>query len=72
VVRDNGVGIDEKEQANIFRMFTRSSSQSTGSGLGLFVTGEIVKKLGGQISLQSQPGKGTQVSIRIPSQADQP
>lgn len=72
VVRDNGVGIDEKEQADIFRMFTRSSSQSTGSGLGLFVTGEIVKKLGGQISLQSQPGKGTQVSIRIPSQADQP
>ncbi len=66
VVRDNGVGMEEQEQENIFRMFTKSSSQSTGSGLGLFVTGEIIKKLGGQIDLQSQPGKGTQVSVQIP------
>jgi PAS domain S-box-containing protein len=67
VVRDNGVGMSEGEQAEVFRMFSRSSSQSTGSGLGLFVTGEIVKKLDGHISLQSEPGKGTQVTVRLPS-----
>jgi len=66
VIQDNGIGITQEDQATIFRMFTRSSTQSTGSGLGLFVTGEIIKKLGGHVSLQSQPGKGTQVSIQIP------
>ena len=48
-------------------MFTRSSSQSIGSGLGLFVAHEVIKKLGGHIAVQSQEGKGTQVSIHIPS-----
>lgn len=67
VVRDNGVGMSEGEQAEVFRMFSRSSAQSTGSGLGLFVTGEIVKKLYGHISRQSEPGKGTQVTVRLPS-----
>jgi PAS domain S-box-containing protein len=67
VVRDNGVGMGEAEQAHLFGMFAKSSAQSTGSGLGLFVTGEIIKKLGGRISLQSQGGQGTQVSIQIPS-----
>jgi signal transduction histidine kinase len=67
LVRDNGLGIEADKLSTLFQMFTKSSSQSAGSGLGLFVTGEIVKKLGGNISLQSQPGKGTQVSIYIPS-----
>ncbi len=67
VVRDNGVGMGEAERAHLFGMFTKSSAQSTGSGLGLFVTGEIIKKLGGHISLQSQQGHGTQVSVRIPN-----
>ncbi len=66
VVRDNGIGIAEEMLSTLFQMFTKSSSQSAGSGLGLFVTGEIVKKLGGRISLQSQEGKGTQVSILMP------
>ncbi len=67
VVRDNGVGMSQAEQAEAFQMFGRSSSQSTGSGLGLFITGEIVKKLDGYIVLQSEPGKGTQVTVRLPS-----
>jgi hypothetical protein len=66
-VRDNGVGMSQAEQAEAFQMFGRSSSQSTGSGLGLFITGEIVKKLDGYIVLQSEPGKGTQVTVRLPS-----
>jgi|GEM_PF-1177657 len=67
VVRDNGVGMGQEEQAKLFGLFTKSSTQSTGSGLGLFVTGEIIKKLGGRISVQSQEGQGTQVSIQIPA-----
>jgi PAS domain S-box-containing protein len=67
VVRDNGVGIAEENQSAVFRMFTRSSAQSTGSGLGMYIVKQTVEKLGGRISLQSQAGKGTQVSIQIPN-----
>jgi signal transduction histidine kinase len=67
VVEDNGVGIAEENLDDVFRMFTRSSEQSTGSGLGMYIVKQTVERLGGRISLQSREGKGTQVSVQIPN-----
>ncbi len=64
---DNGIGIAEEQQHNIFNMFTRASEQSEGSGLGLFIVKEIVHKLEGSLSVSSEPGKGSIFTFTIPN-----
>lgn len=70
VVRDQGRGIDPKEQKKVFRMFyrgRRNGESLPGSGLGLFIVRAIVWRHKGQIWLQSEgPGRGTAVHIRLP------
>jgi len=61
---DNGTGIDERTQAQIFDAFF--STKPGGSGLGLPTTRKIVEAHGGQIGVQSEPGKGTQITIELP------
>ncbi|HEX3934568.1 MAG TPA: HAMP domain-containing sensor histidine kinase [Puia sp.] len=68
-VRDNGIGIDSENQEKVFNMFYRVSSQSIGSGLGLYIVKETVEKLHGAIELQSEPGKGSEFSIQLPNLA---
>jgi signal transduction histidine kinase/ligand-binding sensor domain-containing protein len=65
-VIDNGVGIEEERQRRIFEMFYRATDRSNGSGLGLFIVHEIVQKLGGEISVQSQYGQGSKFSFTLP------
>lgn len=69
-VKDNGIGIPEKEQKFIFERFYRvdkaRNSKIPGSGLGLALTRDIVRVLSGQISLVSQPGKGSQFIVTLP------
>lgn len=64
---DNGIGIEKKYQPRVFEMFYRATDQKPGSGLGLYIVKEAVQKLGGEVSLQSEAGKGTKVSVRIPN-----
>jgi CheY-like chemotaxis protein len=66
LVKDNGIGISEDEQKRLFGRFAQasSSSQYCGSGLGLYISNEIAKMMGGSITLQSQIGKGTEVIFR--------
>ncbi len=64
---DNGEGIPLEHQKNVFKMFYRASERSQGSGLGLFIIKEIVKKLNGKIKLESVPNQGTTFSISIPN-----
>jgi signal transduction histidine kinase len=47
-------------------MFFRASTESIGTGLGLYIVNEIVHKLGGNISLLSEPGNGTSIRISLP------
>jgi signal transduction histidine kinase len=68
-VMDNGIGIDSENQEKVFNMFYRVSSQSIGSGLGLYIVKETVEKLHGAIELQSEPGKGSEFSIQLPNLA---
>ncbi|MEO7211044.1 MAG: hybrid sensor histidine kinase/response regulator [Chitinophagaceae bacterium] len=67
IIEDNGIGIQEKDLMNIFTMFFRSTSNATGLGIGLFIVQEAVSKLHGQISVQSELGKGTKFLLEIPN-----
>ena len=64
---DNGVGIAEEFQENIFKMFFRASYESKGSGLGLYIVKGTIEKLNGKISVQSRLGEGTRFYIEIPN-----
>ncbi|MTI33516.1 GAF domain-containing sensor histidine kinase [Xanthovirga aplysinae] len=66
-VSDNGQGIEKSESEKIFKMFYRASTQSIGSGLGLYIVKETVNKLNGKISLESEPGKGSTFKIDLPN-----
>lgn len=64
-VSDNGCGMDEEVRKQIFRSFF-STKGSKGTGLGLLVTQKIVQEHGGSINVNSQPGKGSTFTIRLP------
>jgi signal transduction histidine kinase len=65
-VTDNGIGIDNVYLSRIFDMFFRASENSQGSGLGLYITKQVVNKLKGTISVTSEPQKGTSFFIYLP------
>ena len=67
VVEDNGNGIHDDHKDKVFNMFYRASEQSNGSGLGLYIVKEIIKKLGGNIMLSTQLKKGSRFTIEIPN-----
>jgi len=66
-VSDNGVGISEPEQKKIFEPFHRSSTQSKGSGLGLFLVKGLIDKLKASISVCSSENHGTSFSLSMPN-----
>ena len=66
---DNGIGIEKENHEKIFNMFYRVSTQSVGSGLGIYIVKETVEKLHGVINLESEPGKGTVFNIQLPNLA---
>ena len=64
-VQDTGVGISEENMKKIFTPFFTTKPIGRGTGLGLAIIYGIVKMHRGQISLQSQPGKGTKFTITL-------
>ncbi len=66
-IEDNGVGIDEKVLPRIFEMFFRANTLSQGSGLGLYIVKETLRKLNGTISVKSELNKGTEFIVKIPN-----
>ena len=63
---DNGVGITEENQKKIFQLFFSTKAPGKGTGLGLPISQNIIKKLGGTITLDSKPGVGTNLTVRLP------
>jgi signal transduction histidine kinase len=67
IVRDTGSGIPKEIQKRIFDPFFTTKPNGKGTGLGLSVTYGIVKDHGGEISVESAPGKGTTFTIVLPT-----
>lgn len=67
IVDDNGRGIDGQYLDKIFDMFFRASEDSYGSGLGLYITKQVVEKLEGNIAVESEVNIGTTFIIKIPN-----
>lgn len=66
VVKDNGIGIKEDQLPHIFDRFYQAAHSGEGSGIGLSFTHELVKLMGGTISVESEPGRGTAFTITLP------
>ena len=68
-VSDTGKGISESNQAAIFRRFYREEEvhEQQGVGIGLYLAREIVTRQGGYIKVVSEPGKGSEFSIMLPT-----
>ena len=67
VVQDNGIGMSEEFQKTLFDPFTREEKSGTnkvqGTGLGMAITKNIVDLMGGSISVESAPGRGTRFEV---------
>lgn len=65
-VEDNGMGIPEEDHGKIFDLFYTTKAAAKGTGLGLPICQNIIKKLGGNITFRSKAGVGTTFTVRIP------
>jgi CheY-like chemotaxis protein len=69
-IEDTGIGIERTHQALVFDAFHQADGGVTrrhsGTGLGLAITRELVNLMRGSLALQSEPGIGTRVSLRLP------
>jgi signal transduction histidine kinase len=69
VVEDTGIGIRQEELSRVFQRFFRGEtarSRTDGAGLGLSIASWIAREHGAEISLSSEPGKGTRVIVTFP------
>lgn len=65
-VRDDGPGIAPELIPDLFVPFRRGSDRGSGTGLGLFVVANLVRAMGGEISVDSEPGRGTAFTFTLP------
>ena len=65
-VADSGVGMDPETLSRVFEPFFTTKREGRGTGLGLSITYGLVKKLHGDIAVQSTPGEGTTFVVSLP------
>lgn len=69
-IKDSGIGIDKEDQKRLFTKFFRAEKATRfaadGTGLGLFITKNIIEAHGGKIWFKSEEGKGTTFYVRLP------
>ena len=70
-VADSGIGMTEEHLQRLFRAFTQADASTTrkygGSGLGLAITRYFCRMMGGDVTVQSEPGKGTTFTVKLPA-----
>lgn len=70
--RDDGLGMSEETQAQLFQPFFSTKPGQGGTGLGMMIVGDLVRKsLGGSLDVQSTPGAGTRIVLSLPLVAPQ-
>jgi signal transduction histidine kinase len=74
-IRDNGIGIAQEDLEKLFNRFSRIPNKlpgnRTGSGLGLYWARKIIELHGGNIEVNSKPGRGSVFTILLPIRTDQ-
>ncbi|MFO0322799.1 MAG: hybrid sensor histidine kinase/response regulator [Bacteroidota bacterium] len=72
IISDNGVGIDQSQIDNVFKLFYRAenSLNASGSGIGLYIVKEAVEKMNGKISVNSEQLVKTSIEIEIPNKKE--
>jgi len=73
-VADTGIGMKPEQQAKLFEEFTQADSSTArqygGTGLGLAITRKLARMMGGDVTVTSEPGKGSVFTVRLPGSAD--
>jgi adenylate cyclase len=73
-VADTGIGMTPEQQAKLFEEFTQADSSTArqygGTGLGLAITRKLARMMGGDVTVASEPGKGSVFTVRLPGSAD--
>lgn len=65
LVKDNGVGIEDEKQKEIFSKFTRLRSNVEGTGVGLYIISRMISNHGGKIEVESKMDQGTSFKIYL-------
>jgi len=66
-VEDNGMGIPEAHLSKIFQMFYRTTDKKPGSGIGLYIVMDCIRKLNGNVKVESKVGEGSRFICAIPN-----
>ena len=70
-VADTGIGLTAEQQAKLFQDFTQADSLTArrygGTGLGLALSRKLARMMGGDVTVGSEPGKGSVFTVRLPS-----
>ncbi len=73
-VADTGIGMTPEQQAKLFEEFTQADSSTArqygGTGLGLAITRKLARMMGSDVTVASEPGKGSVFTVRLPGSAD--
>jgi signal transduction histidine kinase len=73
-VADTGIGLTAEQQAKLFQEFTQADSLTArrygGTGLGLALSRKLARMMGGDVTVTSEPGKGSVFTVRLPVGAD--
>ena len=73
-VADTGIGMTAEQQAKLFEEFTQADSSTArrygGTGLGLAITRKLARMMGGDVTVASEPGKGSVFTVRLPGRAE--
>jgi signal transduction histidine kinase len=72
-VADSGIGMTAEQQTKLFEDFSQADASTAqrfgGTGLGLSITRKLARVMGGDVTVASEPGKGSVFTVRLPSSA---
>jgi signal transduction histidine kinase len=73
-VSDTGIGMTAEQQAKLFEEFAQGDASTAqrfgGTGLGLAISRKLARMMGGDVTVASEPGKGSVFTVRLPGSTD--